>query len=277
MKKEKFTSIVITVLTILIFTTTGFAQEPKGHEKTQEEWEAEEAALAKATQNPLAAMYSLPFQNNTTYGMGEFNRAQNILNIQPVIPVSFGKFNLINRIIVPVITQPSFVEDKSTTGVGDISYTAFLSPTKASKITWGVGPAFQIPTASDNQFGSGEFGVGPSIVALTMIKKWVGGIVVNNIWTFGDIEENKFLFQYFINYNLPKAWYIVSAPIMTANWNAEKGQQWLVPFGGGAGKVFRIGKQPININAQVYYNAQKPDGTGEWQSRIQLQFLFPKK
>ncbi len=54
-----------------------FAQDLQKHEKTQEKWEAEEVALAKATHNPLAAMYSLPLQNNTTYGIGEFNRPQN--------------------------------------------------------------------------------------------------------------------------------------------------------------------------------------------------------
>lgn len=236
-----------------------------------------EADLAKATQNPLAAMYSLPFQNNTTYGVGAFERPQNILNIQPVLPFNLSEnVNLINRIILPVITQPSSTEDKSTTGTGDINWSAWLSPSKASKIIWGVGPVMQIPTASSSEFGSGEFGVGPSFVALTMIDKWVAGIVTNNIWTFGDKEENKFVFQYFINYNLPKAWYIVSAPILTANWNAPSDNRWIIPFGGGAGKVFKIGKLPININAQIYYNAVKPDGVGDWQSRIQLQFLFPK-
>jgi len=274
--KSRVILIGVTIFATLFFTNIGFAQE---HEKTQEEWEAEEAALAKATQNPLAAMYSLPFQNNTTYGMGQYNRAQNILNIQPVIPVGLGsKVNLINRIIIPVITQPSSTEDKSTTGVGDIIYTAWFSPTKASKITWGIGPVMQIPTASEaNEFGTREFGIGPSFVALTTLDKWVAGFVIHNIWTFGDVSESKFLFQYFVNYNLPDAWYLVSGPILTANWNAAEGQQWIVPFGGGAGKVFRIGKLPINANAHVYYNAVRPDGVGEWGSRFQLQFLFPKK
>lgn len=237
-----------------------------------------EAELAKATQNPLAAMYSLPFQNNTVYGNAPFNRSQNILNIQPVIPVKLSpKLDLINRVIVPVVTQPSSTEDNSTTGLGDISYTAWFSPQNVGKIIYGVGPAFQIPVSTGAEFGSGEFGIGPSIVALTMINAWVAGIVVNNVWTFGDISENKFLFQYFVNYNLPKAWYVVSAPIMTANWNAQNGQQWIVPLGAGMGKLFRIGKQPINVNAQAFYNVVAPDGVGEWQTRVQMQFLFPKK
>lgn len=256
---------ILIIISILFLGTILFAQE------------ANEADLAKATQNPVADMYSLPFQNNTTYGNDPFNRPQNVLNIQPVIPIHIGsKINLINRIIAPVITQPSKLEDKSTTGLGDINYTAWFSPRKTGKIIYGIGPVLQIPTATDNSLGSGEFGVGPSMVALTIIDKWVAGIVVNNIWTFGDVKENKFFFQYFVNYNLPKAWYIVSAPIMTANWNAAEEQQWTIPIGAGLGKVFRIGKQPVNLNAQIYYNAQRPDGVGELQSRIQLQFIFPK-
>jgi len=254
------TSLLITLL--LFITNVTFSQS--------------EEDLAKATQNPLAAMYSLPFQNNTTYGVGEFKRPQNILNIQPILPFNLSEnINLINRIILPVITQPSSTEDKSTTGTGDISWSAWFSQSKASKIIWGVGPVMQIPTASSSEFGSGEFGVGPSFVALTIIDDWVAGIVTNNVWTFGDKEENKFVFQYFINYNFP-SFYLVYAPIITANWNAESDSRWVVPFGGGAGKVIKIGKLPININAQVYYNAVKPDGVGDWQTRFQIQFLFPK-
>lgn len=51
----------------------------------------DESELAKATQNPVADMISLLFQNNTTYGNAPYNRAQNILNIQPVIPIQLGE------------------------------------------------------------------------------------------------------------------------------------------------------------------------------------------
>ena len=182
---------------------------------------------------------------------------------------------MINRIIAPIITMPSSTGDNSTTGLGDINYTAWFAPMEAGKFIYGVGPVFQFPTSGKAELGSGEFGIGPSFVGLTMINKWVAGIVVNNIWTFGDISENKFLFQYFINYNLPKGWYAVSAPILTANWNATGDNRWIVPFGLGMGKVFRIGKLPLNMNAQMYYNAAKPEGVGNWQSRVQLQFIFP--
>ena len=44
--------------------------------------------LAKQTQNPVADLISLPFQNNTSFGIGPNNRMQNVLNIQPVVPFS---------------------------------------------------------------------------------------------------------------------------------------------------------------------------------------------
>ena len=60
--------------------------------------------LAKAAQNPIASLISLPFQNNTSFGIGPNDAISNVLNIQPVYPVGLGKkWNLINRGIVPVI------------------------------------------------------------------------------------------------------------------------------------------------------------------------------
>lgn len=108
------------------------------------------------------------------------------------------------------------------------------------------------------------------------------GALVNNIWSFaGDSERNdinQFLLQYFINYNLPSGWYLASAPVITANWEADSGNKWLVPFGGGVGKIFRIGSQPLNGSVHVYYNAIHPDEAPYpgWALRLQLQFLFPK-
>ena len=42
--------------------------------------------LARAAQNPVASMISLPFQNNTNFDFGPREKTQNILNIQPVWP-----------------------------------------------------------------------------------------------------------------------------------------------------------------------------------------------
>ena len=84
------------------------------------------------------------------------------------------------------------------------------------------------------------------------------------------------LIQPFVNYNLPDGWYLVSSPIIIANWEADSDDTWLVPLGGGVGKIFRIGNQPMNAQMQTFYNVEKPAAVGDWTLRFQLQFLFPK-
>ena len=69
--------------------------------------EDETEELARAAQNPVASMISLPFQNNTNFNFGPREKTQNILNIQPVLPFDLTEdWNLITRTIVPVISQP---------------------------------------------------------------------------------------------------------------------------------------------------------------------------
>src|SRR3954468_1128880 len=64
------------------------------------------AELAKKLANPIASLISVPFQNNTDYGIGQYNGSRNTMNIQPVVPIGLSpKLNLITRYIVPVITQ----------------------------------------------------------------------------------------------------------------------------------------------------------------------------
>ena len=45
--------------------------------------------------------------------------------------------------------------------------------------------------------------------------------------------------QYFINYNLPQGWYLVSQPIISSNWRAPAHDKWVVPFGAGSGACSR--------------------------------------
>ena len=112
---------------------------------------------------------------------------------------------------------------------------------------------------------------------LTMQGPWVIGSLVSNVWDIdGDTEINIFSWQYFVNYNMDDGWYLTTSPLVTANWEADGGDKWTVPVGGGIGKIFRIAKQPMNAQFQYFYNIEKPDQVGDWSIRMQLQFMFPK-
>jgi hypothetical protein len=243
------------------------------------------AELAKAAQNPIADMISLPFQNNTNFDVGPLKKTQNVLNIQPVYPVSLNpEWNIITRTIVPVISQPPFAASQDrTNGIGDIQFSAFLSPRQATGgWVWGVGSIVQLNTATDDRLGQGVWGVGPTAVALNIGKTWVYGALVNNVWSVEKDANrpsvNQMLVQPFVNYNFPDApgRYLTFAPIITADWEADSGQRWTVPLGGGIGQIMRWGRQPVNLQAAAYYNVERPDFAARWQLRVQLQFLFPK-
>ncbi len=241
--------------------------------------EDETAELARAVQNPIASLISLPFQNNTNFDVGPRDKTQNIMNIQPVIPFELNEdWNLITRTIVPVISQPAFTpaQDREF-GLGDTVFSAFFSPKDSGEWIWGVGPALLLPTSTDDRLGAGEWGAGPSAVVLTIRGPWVVGSLFSNVWSFtGDEQVNLFTWQPFVNYNLDDGWYLTSAPLITANWEADSDDTWTVPLGGGVGKIFRIGNQPMNVSAAAYYNVEKPDFGADWQMRVQVQFLFPK-
>ena len=59
--------------------------------------------LAKQSQNPLATVVSVPFENNFYLGIGPSDATAYILNMKPVYPMNFGSVNLINRLILPVM------------------------------------------------------------------------------------------------------------------------------------------------------------------------------
>ena len=237
--------------------------------------------LAKAAQNPIANMISVPFQNNTNLNIGPNDSTQNILNVQPVWPFELNDdWNVITRTIIPVVSSPDVLTGEGRVGgVGDTLFTAFVSPSGASDVTWGVGPAVLLPTATEDALGQDTWAAGLSAVVLTMPGNWVIGTLLSNIWSVGggEADINLFTWQYFVNYNLEDGWYVVTAPIITANWEADSDHRWTVPIGGGVGKIFRIGKQPINAQLSLYNNVITPDDYGaEWQVRAQIQLMFPK-
>ena len=244
--------------------------------------------LRSAVQNPISSLISLPFK--FTFDYGAPNGEASFLNIQPVVPITVGDWNLVNRAIIPLIDSPGEVagtpgipnpiEGNGATGLGDINYSLFLSPVKYEKAIWGVGPSFTLPTATDKELGSEKWSMGPTGVVLFQPGWGTFGGLVRQLWSVaGDDDRddvNQTLFEPFLNYNLPKGWYLISDIIIIANWDADSDNTWTVPLGGGVGKLFKIGNQAMNARTEAYYNVEKPDNAPDWQWGFTIQFLFPK-
>ena len=247
--------------------------------------EGNATSLAKAAQNPIADMISVPFQLNINMDTGPLDGTQYILNIQPVYPIKVNAdWNVITRTILPVISQPAFAAGQDREfGLGDIQFSAFLSPAQpAGGWVWGFGAIAQLDTATNDRLGQGVWGLGPTAVALKITGPWVFGALANNVWSVseeaGRPSVNQFLLQPFVNYNFPDApgRYLSFSPIVTADWKAESGQRWTVPLGLALGQIAKVGGQALNLQAGAYYNVERPDAGARWQLRFTVALLFPK-
>jgi hypothetical protein len=262
--------------------------EPAATESSADQGETE---IAKKLQNPVADLISVPFQNNANFGFGPERGTLDVLNIQPVVPFHItDDWNLITRVILPLTWQPKLapgtVPDLGDPvfGLGNTLATFFLSPKQPTAgFIWGIGPAINLPTATDGRLGSNIWGAGPSAVVLRIDGPWVYGALVNNLWSFGGSsgpggnKYNVFTMQPFANYNFGGGWYATTSPIVNANWLADDGQKWTVPLGGGFGKVVKLfGELPVNLQLSAYYNVVRPDHVGPiWQLRSQVTFVLP--
>jgi len=249
----------------------------------------EASGLAEKIQNPIADLISVPFQNNTNFDVGPHTGTQNILNIQPVIPIHVTEnWNVITRTILPLIWSPSYQPAASVPpfGLSASSFSAFLSPTNTvNGWTWGVGPIVTLPTSSNKNLGSDVWGLGPAIVAVRTAHPWVYGLLINNAFSLGGTSGrggtsySVMTINPFVNYNFGGGWFVGSVPILIANWDVG-GEKWTLPIGAQAGRLMRIGgKLPVNLLVGAYYNALRPSSaslqsTGTWQLRTQATFIF---
>jgi len=290
--------ILLHLLTALVFSVSVLAQtSDSGQAASTPSTTSAAAAPAvdtaalekarKAAQNPIASMISVPFQENWNFGIGAADRVQNVFVIQPVIPVSLGShWNVITRWVAPIIYQPLTIPQGSgpplqtgAYGFGDMQPQFYFSPKKSGKITWGAGPIFLVPTASQALLSQGKFGIGPTFVALAQPKFGTIGVLVNNIWSVAGHENkpdvNQFYLQPFMNYNLKKAWYLsLQTSGITANWEKTTGR-WVVPIGGGPGRVWRFGHQAVNVQSFFFGNVVHPRGASPWTFRMSFTLLFP--
>jgi len=236
------------------------------------------AELAKKLANPIANLISVPFQSNWDVGIGGDNGSKMVLNVQPVVPLTLSEdWNLITRWIVPVVSQVD-VSGASTSesGLGDAVVTAFLSPSKGD-LTWGVGPAFLIPTATDDALGSGKLGIGPSVVALQQSGGWTVGGLANHLVSVAGSDDRSKVNATFVN------------PFVAYNWksgagvtlNVEYTHDWendvdvlVLNFPTLSG-VTKFGKQTVSFAISPRFHFA-PETRPDYGVRAAVVLVFPK-
>jgi hypothetical protein len=242
--------------------------------------------LARKAQNPVSNLISFPIQYNANLGVGPSDKTTQLVNLQPVVPLQLSdKWSLINRAIVPISYVPNSVfppgfASGAELGFGDTTYQGFFAPSrKPGQLIWGAGPVVTFPTATADKLGTGKWLAGVSAAGLTMKGKWVMGALATQQWSVAGNSARPDVslgtVQPFVVKNMNDGWYVLSAPTVSANWEAPSDERWTVPIGAGFGRIFAIGDQKVNLSLAGYRNVVKPTNAADWQIQFQWTLLFP--
>jgi hypothetical protein len=239
------------------------------------------AELARKLTNPVAALISVPLQNNFDFGAGpDGDGFQYKVNLQPVIPVSLSDdWNLISRTIVPYVYQENIFGTSSQSGLSDTVQSLFFSPKAPTRSgwIWGAGPVLLLPTATDDLLGAEKWGAGPTAVILKQQSGWTYGALANHLWSFAGAsdraEVNATFIQPFVSFTTKTFTTFGLNTESTYDWHNP---QWTVPLNVSVSQLLKIGKQPIQLSLGAKYYAEKPAGGPDWGLRFTVTFLFPK-
>jgi hypothetical protein len=256
--------------------------------------------LSNQATNPAAALIQLQLQNVFVPNSHNSSGYANTFIIQPVIPFSLGKDsyfqNLVTRTTIPLVTTPN--PDGPIGKTTDLGDTTFLAvPVHKQKVSdtfgysWGPIAAVQIPTATDDRTGTEQFSIGPGLMVVgskhNVFRQGdtlqFGGYGYNLWSAFGENSRrdvNKLFAGPVMTYHFGGAggWYLRwTDQLMSFDWNAMFDKDTTsIPVGAALGKVFAIGKQPINVFlGGDYYVAHR--GTDPvWDIKLNVTFLFPE-
>jgi hypothetical protein len=267
--------------TVALLVTRAAEAQPPEHAPPP----PDESQLAHEVENPVSKLNSVPIRYQSDFGIGPKDLSRNTLSIRPTIalPVT-PDLSIVSRTTVPLVSQPDVGRGMGyTSGLGDVTESLFFVPPPASGVIWGLGPSVLLPTASASELGSGQLGVGPTAAVLLQPKPLTLGVLAAQMWSIPGLsnrpEINRLSIMYVGAFHLPGGWYIKTAPIISANWNAGTlRQMWTIPVGGGAGKVLYVGDVPVSVSLAAYWNAVHPDtiAAPSGSAQVQVALLLPR-
>jgi hypothetical protein len=274
MKLESGRTLSLMILIVGLFPALTSAQQAGA---------GNEEELAKQLANPIASLVSVPFQFNWEQNVGPNELTRFVLNVQPVMPFTMtDNLNLIVRMIAPLISQPPLFDGGvAAFGMGDITTSFFVSPSKSTRLIWGAGPVVVLPSTSEPTLGSGKWSAGPTIVALKQQGPWTIGALWNQVWSFsGDTSRtdvNQMFLQPFASYQAARTITLTLQSEMTANWNADEDDStWTIPINFIVSKLSSFGTFPASYQVGFGAFPVHPDVGPSWKVRAAIVLLLPR-
>ncbi len=244
-------------------------------------WADEQTFWAKKAQNPLSDLIKYPIIARFDFGYGHKDAVNSTTSLRPSMVADVSKhWNLVNRLDLSFKYQPGrTLGEKDSFGMGDTTYEGFFTPSNDWKIDWGIGPAFQIPTATDPQLGTRKWSAGAATAVNTEAGPFVFGLRARHLWSFAGKDDrpdvNRTAVEYWLYANLGNGWWIGTSPVNMADWETSSEDRWTVPLGGGFGKVVRQ-RIPINLKLEAYSFAELPNDLADWSVMFSLEYLLPE-
>ncbi|MEZ2445738.1 hypothetical protein AB6805_28685 [Chitinophaga sp. RCC_12] len=202
--------------------------------------------IAKSN-NPLAELNQISFHDFITMHQRGTTEVSNTMNLRGVMVAG----RQIIRATVPFTTLPADNKMGYNSGLGDIQiFDAIRFSKNGASTDLAIGPMIVFPTGSNDYLGTGKWQAGGAFVAIHHIP---GGHVLGSLVTYqhsfagqSDREEVSVLaFQPTMTFNIAAGLYARSAG---AIWTFDfENQRTLIPFGLGAGKVFKANNMMVNI------------------------------
>lgn len=289
---------MILLVALLFWGGTAYSQEPSsgaaaqgnsGQASVQSEQD-KLAEIGAKLANPVSDVWALFTEFDLYFSDGDLNEGSSEVGgrmiFQPILPFPlYGRgedqWKLITRPIIPVLfSQPvpkGFDEFSHLGGLGDTQLPMMASPSTGNWL-FALGPTWLLPTATREEFGQQQWGVGPAAVIGYHTKKWIAGVFPQ--YTFGiggwngkDTPDANYLSMlYFFVYNLSNAWQIGCNPTISYDHNASSGNHWNVPVGLFVAKTVKIGKVPVKLQFGVEYSVVSQDEFGQ-RAQVKLNII----
>jgi hypothetical protein len=261
-KKNKTSFLVLVLFFFLLISTITMAQSD----------------LAKQYHNPLGSLKALPMQLDVDFNIGDDKETGYTYSFQPIFPVKLSEdWTMVSYTILPVTSMPSGSGERNT-GLGDLEVFLYFTPAKPKgTFIWGVGPNVVFPTATNSNLGSQKWSVGPALALGIQNGSWTAFGLFDNVWSVGGSGEdpvNVFNFQYYITYQFPGTWFLVSNYVVSSDWNTESAERWNVPLGAGAGSLVKFHKLSGAAYVQSGYNVVAPTGGSNWGIIFAFELIF---
>ena len=235
--------------------------------------------IAKEFHDPIGALRRVYFQLDVLPEVGSDNDTAWEGTLQTIWPLEISDdWKFVTYSIIPVLSEPGMAPgDGRKNGLGDSNFFGYFARATKGGVIWGVGPALQAPTHTDDALGDDKWASGVALIVGVEAGNWSIFGLFDHVWSFagpGDEEINGSTLQYEVVYLFPEEWFFASNWVVEADWEASSADRWTVPIGGGFGKQFKLGGHYFQALAQVGYNVVRPAGATGWRAIAVLGMAF---